>query len=231
MASETVFYAIGDVHGEAVRLRELHAKIDDFHEVYAPNDIKHIVHVGDYVDRGPDSSGVIETLMAMDAAFPETTTCLMGNHEEMMLNASRGEDVNFWLRNGGDSAMASYGLSDPRDLPDSHMDWVAELPTIFVPEGRDLIFVHAGVDPQTYPNDDDTKRRWMRSRRFFDTTNWTSPALTGMRVVHGHTPTKDAQADVSADGRRINIDTGAAFGGALTAGVFKGTERPIFLQT
>ena len=231
MAAETVFYGIGDVHGEAARLRELHAQIDDFHEAYTPNHIKHIVHVGDYVDRGPDSRSVIETLIAMEVASPETVTCLMGNHEEMMLNASRGVDVNFWLRNGGDSAMASYGLSDPRDLPASHMDWVAGLPPTFVPEGPDLIFVHAGVNPKTYPDDDIVNRRWMRGSRFFDTSNWTSPALTGMRVVHGHTPTRDAQPDVSPDGRRINLDTGAAFGGALTAGVFRAAEQPVFLQT
>ncbi|MEL7232479.1 MAG: metallophosphoesterase family protein [Pseudomonadota bacterium] len=231
MAHETVFYAIGDVHGEAARLRDLHAQIYDFHEACYPNDIKHIVHVGDYVDRGPNSRGVIETLMAMEATSPETVTNLMGNHEEMMLNAYRDVDVGFWLRNGGDSAMASYGLSDPAQLPVAHMDWIASLPTTFVPEGRDLIFVHAGVDPRTYPDDDIVKRRWMRGSRFFDTAKWVSPALEGMRVVHGHTPTHDAQPDVTPDGRRINLDTGAAFGGALTAGVFKGAERPVFLQT
>lgn len=231
MAHETIFYAIGDVHGEAARLRELHAKIDEFHEALHPETFKHIVHVGDYVDRGPDSRGVIDMLMAMQAARPETTTCLMGNHEEMMLNAHHGEDVNFWLRNGGTAAMASYRLTDPRDLPRAHIDWMAALPTTFVPEGHDLIFVHAGVDPRTYPDDDEVKRRWMRGSRFFDTANWISPALKAMRVVHGHTPTRDAQPDISEDGRRINLDTGAAFGGTLTAGMFKGTEKPIFLQT
>ncbi|MEM1088280.1 MAG: metallophosphoesterase family protein [Pseudomonadota bacterium] len=231
MARETIFYAIGDIHGEAARLRELHAKIDDFHEARFPDDVKHMVHVGDYVDRGRDSRDVIEMLMAMEATSPETVTNLMGNHEEMMLNAHRGEDVSFWFRNGGDTTMESYGRSDPASLPTEHMDWVAALPTTFVPEGRDLIFVHAGVDPLTYPNDYIVKRRWMRGSRFFDTTRWTSPALQGMRVVHGHTPTPDAQPDVSPDGRRINLDTGATFGGTLTAGVFRRDERPIFLQT
>lgn len=231
MADETIFYAIGDIHGEAARLQELYERIDDFHDAAHPNAIKHIVHLGDYVDRGPDSRRVIETLMAMQAVAPETTTCLMGNHEEMMLSAYQGESVNFWLRNGGEHTMASYGFNNPRDLPRAQIEWIANLPTTFVPEGRDLIFVHAGVDPRTYPDDDLLKRRWMRGSRFFDTAKWVSPALDGMRVVHGHTPTHDAQPDVTPDGRRINLDTGAAYGGALTTGVFKGTEAPIFFQT
>lgn len=231
MANDSVFYAIGDIHGEAARLRELHARIDEFHEASYPSLVKHLVHLGDYVDRGPDSQGVIEQLMARLAAFPETTTCLMGNHEEMMLDAVQGKSIDFWLRNGGAETLASYKVERADELPKSHIDWIRTLQTTYVSSDTDLIFVHAGVDPILYPHDDEVKRRWMRGSRFFDTTKWVSPALRNKRVVHGHTPTATSAAEVSDDGRRINVDTGAAYGGALTAAVLKGDEPPVFLQT
>lgn len=231
MADETVFYAIGDIHGEAARLRELHEQIDTFHEACHPDEPKHLVHLGDYVDRGYDSKGVLDLLMARQAAFPHTTTCLMGNHEEMMLDAVDGKSMDFWLRNGGMETLVSYNVERANELPQSHIDWVRTLKTTYTPEGADLIFVHAGVDPILYPHDDEVKRRWMRGSRFFDTTKWVSPALRSKRVIHGHTPTTTREADVSEDGRRINVDTGAAYGGALTAAVLKGVEKPIFLQT
>lgn len=230
MADDTVFYAIGDIHGEAARLRDLHVHIDEFHEACYPSLVKHLVYLGDYVDRGPNSQGVIEQLMARQHAHPETTTCLMGNHEEMMLDAVDGKSIDFWLRNGGAETLASYKVEHAKKLPPSHMNWVRSLQTTYTPDGTDFIFVHAGVDPILYPHDDEVKRRWMRGSRFFDTTKWVSPALRNKRVIHGHTPTATNQADISDDGRRINVDTGATYGGALTAAVLKGAETPVFLQ-
>lgn len=231
MAQERIFYAIGDIHGEAVRLQNLHAHIDDFHQTCYPEAVKHLVHLGDYVDRGPDSKGVIDLLIARQTAFPDTTTCLMGNHEEMMLDAHQGRNPNFWQRNGGEETLQSYGVQAPADLPKTHLEWIEALPTTFTPEDTNVIFVHAGVDPRIYPYDDEMKRRWMRGSRFFDTSKWESLSLQGKRVVHGHTPTESGQPDVSLDGRRINVDTGAAYGGALTAAVLRGFETPVFLQT
>ena len=230
MGKSTVYYAIGDVHGMAERLSDLHEKIDEFHGLTTPDAAKHLIHLGDYVDRGPDSKGVIDLLIARQTSQPEATTCLMGNHEEMMLDAIDGKEVNFWRRNGGEETLQSYKIDNPNNIPLQHVEWLRALPTLYSPEGTNLIFVHAGVDPTSYPDDDPQKRRWMRGNRFFDTTRWVNPALAGKRVIHGHTPTNTDQADVTADGRRVNVDTGAAYGGSLTAVVLQDGNRPIFLQ-
>ena len=230
MAKQTVYYAIGDIHGEASRLQDLHGHIDDFHRYAYSEHVKHIVHLGDYVDRGPNSRKVIEFLMSRQAASPALVTCLMGNHEEMMLDAFKAKNRDFWRHNGGEETLNSYKVSEPENLPLEHIEWMRGLPTTFTPEGTDLIFVHAGVDPRTYPDDNEIKRRWMRGSRFFDTSKWTSPALQNKRVVHGHTPTDNHEADVTPDQKRINVDTGAAYGGPITAAVLIGTEKPIFLQ-
>lgn len=233
MPQATVFYAIGDIHGECVRLRELYDAITDFHTAMHASDQMHIVALGDYVDRGPDSQGVLDFLMELQAAHPCAVTCLQGNHEQMMLDAASGETeaASFWSRNGGYETLGSYGIDDARDLPPDHLKWLRSLPRLFQPDDTNLIFVHAGLHPVYFPNESEDIYIWTRSRRFFDTAFWESPELTGCKVIHGHTPTDDYEPEVSPDGRRINVDTGATMGGKLTAVVLAGDHKPIFLST
>lgn len=221
---DTHYYAIGDIHGLADRLATLHALIlADIAEHGSPC---HIVHLGDYVDRGPDSRGVIERLRAFEMAMQGSrvrVSNLMGNHEAMLLDALAGdrEALRLWLGNGGTEAVASYSRASltgfPQCIDEEHRDWLSALPDM-VRGARGLVFVHAGIEPAIFPLDDLEQRLWTRSKRFFQDENWPARSqLSGIRVVHGHTPTATLEPYESS--RRINLDTGAVFGGPLTCAV------------
>ncbi len=223
-----VIYAIGDVHGEAERLRHLHDLIFERHALLFEGHPFQLVHLGDYVDRGSDSAGVVDTMIALQARPDIDCICLRGNHEEMMLNGVMNVTptaYEAWLVNGGEQTMSSYQVKGQMEVSKRHVDWLNKLPNIFVEESRKLIFVHAGIDPEDYPNDRDGVYLWTRTQHFFDVSSWKNPALAGWTVVHGHTPTDDFYPeDQAAASRRINIDTGAVFGGRLTAAIFAVNE-------
>ena len=219
-----VIYAIGDIHGEAARLEKLHALIDERHDLLFSGRAKKIVHLGDYVDRGRDSCGVIEQLMALQSRMGDACICLRGNHEEMMLDgltANQASAYDNWLVNGGEDTVASYRRANLDPIPTEHIDWLKSLPSIYREPEAKLIFVHAGINPAEYPNDREGVYLWTRARRFFDVEDWQNAALEGWTVVHGHTPTEDFYPEhVTAKSSRINLDTGAVFGGRLTAAIF-----------
>ena len=233
--TDTVYYAIGDIHGEIEKLKRLYEFIaEDAARHTAPT---MLVHLGDMVDRGPDSRGVIELIMAMEAA----TSCasIMGNHEELMLTAYRRPDtagLYHWANSGGDETIASYraangDVDDWRDAIDAaHLSWLRALPLQLHDQTRNILFVHAGIDPRRYPNCSDEVKLWTRSPSFFNPNLWPDrPELAGLTVIHGHTPTDNFEPD--AQRNRINIDTGACYGGPLTAVVLAPGEAPRFLRS
>lgn len=230
----TLYYAIGDIHGEDARLASLHAQI----AADAGERAHVIVHVGDLIDRGPDSRGVIERVMRLHAKRGGDVITIRGNHEELMLHAFDHDEsvgVYWWATNGGDETIASYmavnGQADNwRDAIDSaHIDWLRTLPVMHHDEARNLVFVHGGIDPKIFPNEEDEVRMWTRSEKFFQSERWPDrKELRDILVVHGHTPTEDFEPDVQR--RRINVDTGACFGGPLTAVVLAPGEAPRFLH-
>lgn len=223
--------AIGDIHGEADRLAALHAAIFDFRQVCHPDAALTLIHLGDYVDRGPDSCGVIEQLMALDIRADLTSICLKGNHEQMMLEGCDAEDGGMWRRSGGEDTLESYRLRGLDAVPKTHLSWLRALPVHHVMEDRQLVFVHAGIAPARWPDLDDQIGLWTRSPGFFDTATWDNPALDGWTVIHGHTPTDDHVEELHGDPpRRINIDTGAVFGGQLTAILLAPNASPVFLH-
>ena len=240
--SSCIYYAIGDVHGEVDRLSELHESIFEHHRFFFENKRCVIVHLGDYVDRGPDSCGAIEAIMALEELSHENgefdVICLKGNHEQLMLDSLEDPEsttMRTWMRPayGGQKTLESYTIRGEEGdaLRDKHCEWFRQLPVIWRPEGAPYVFVHAGVDPVLFPNEDDEIYMWTRTAEFFDTERWRSPQLKDAVVVHGHTPTR-GDPEVEGGGRRINVDTGAVYGGPLTCAVLDPSSSEVtFLST
>ncbi len=237
----TNYFAIGDVHGEAQKLRQLHESILD--RIAADKHPACIIHLGDFVDRGPDSRGVIEAVLALETLFAGSekirVISLMGNHEKMMLDAydprAPGVDAGTWWAQGGADTADSYaggpGLADAdwrATIPAAHIRWMRRLPLIHrVPE-RNLVFVHAGIAPATFPDEPENTYLWTRSDRFFEHAQWPDrDELQNLTVIHGHTP-RSFEPEIFP--HRINVDTGACFGGPLTAVMLSEGEEPQFLR-
>ena len=208
MQSGTLTYAIGDIHGCAELLDVLLDRI----AAHAAGRAHHLVFLGDYVDRGPDSAAVLRTVSRLNWAEPERVTCLMGNHERMLLDALQTpQAAGHWLANGGDATLASFGAREAADLPRDTLDWLEALPTVHGDAAR--WYVHAGFRPGSEAPDPDVHDRlWIR-QPFLETD-----FDFGRHVVHGHTPCRDGRPEVRPF--RTNLDTAAVYGGALTAGVF-----------
>jgi serine/threonine protein phosphatase 1 len=211
-------YAIGDIHGCARQLIRLHALIaEDLADRPVASAL--LLHIGDYVDRGADTAGVIEHLINGCPIPAMDMVNLMGNHESTMLDALSGERAagTDWLFAGGRAALESYGIDPdgPRDrwvslIPQAHQAFLRDL-TLMHREGG-YAFIHAGVRPGT-PLEHQARDDLLRSRQPF----LYSEADFGAVVVHGHTPVK---APVVRH-NRIAIDTGAVFGGKMTCVVLE----------
>ncbi|GGE48720.1 metallophosphoesterase [Agaricicola taiwanensis] len=220
-------YAIGDVHGR----RDLLAKcLDEIRRDLAghPCQTPHRVFLGDYIDRGPDSAGVLQTLIDLDDGIP--TTFLAGNHEvyltQFLQDASA---LKMWSRVGGATALASYGVDFPFRLGPAEMAEVLRLFTERLPGSHRLFlerldlkleiegftFVHAGIRPNVP----------MHRQTAEDILTIREPFLTelnsfGTFVVHGHTPVEKPEIWPN----RMNIDTRAVESGLLTCAVIEGSE-------
>jgi serine/threonine protein phosphatase 1 len=212
-------YAVGDIHGRldllmrAIEAVEAHGKGHHFR----------IVMLGDYIDRGPDSRGVIEFLIANATRLK--MVCLKGNHEAMMVEAIKSADAKLqahWLRYGGLETMKSYGWTWRRTpdfsiVPREHLEWMAARPV--TTRDRERIFVHAGLEPEKeLHRQDEAACLWIREK--FLEANLDK---VGLHVVHGHTPewsrkTRPAEPELLA--HRTNLDTGAYYTGVLAVGVF-----------
>lgn len=233
MTGEPVIYAIGDVHGRDDLLERLYGLIlADAGRRY-PDRARRIVHLGDYVDRGPGSAQVIDRVMAGLPGF--NSICLKGNHEDMMLSCletGRHWETELWLANGGRKTLESYGLRDPERHHDveaareavgeHHWNWLKSLKPSHREHG--WFFVHAGIDPGRPLDEQDEKDLlWIRYA-FLNST-----ADHGACIVHGHTPVNAPEVRPN----RINLDTGAYYSGHLTCGVFDTgmNGAPRFLMT
>lgn len=232
--SDCTYYAIGDVHGELSKLEILLGYIAEDSQTRG-NEHK-IIFLGDLIDRGAQSRGVVARVKRLVEAGE--ASCVKGNHEELMLHAFAKTDsmgVYYWAENGGDATIESYeaangGHDDWRDAIDrDHIAWLRALPVMIRDEERKLAFVHGGIDPKKFPHCSDEIRLWTRSEKFFRSDNWPDrEELHDLLVVHGHTPTDDLRPEKQR--RRINVDTGACFGGPLTSVVLAPGEEPYFLS-
>jgi serine/threonine protein phosphatase 1 len=228
-------YAIGDIHGRNDLLQALLAKIDADDAQRGPADT-HIIFLGDLMDRGPDSAGVIETAMAMKAAGKKVRF-LMGNHEEVFVRACRKNDpkiTRFFLRIGGEATVLSYPITRMEYMT-LDMEQLCERLTTLVPHEHlefiesfedqivigDYAFVHAGVRPGVPLADQKpSDLRWIREE-FVEQRGDLEKV-----VVYGHT----IYDDIEERGSRIGIDTGAYASDKLTALALEGGQR-WYLQT
>ncbi len=232
-------YAIGDIHGRSDLLRRLHGMILEDAGPDSPDSAglrKVVVYVGDYVDRGPDSAGVIGMLIEEPLQGFESHH-LKGNHEDMMIRfLETGDENEMWMFNGARDTLDSYGIGisdiilfrgDMEALALAFRDAVPESHRAFLDGLRlhhregDYLFVHAGMRPGVALEDQSEKDLiWIREE-FTD-----SDADFGAIVVHGHS----IRAEPETKPNRIGIDTGAWRSNRLTALVLEGDTRR-FLQT
>jgi serine/threonine protein phosphatase 1 len=223
------YYAVGDIHGRLDLFDAIIAAIEA--EIAAAPAIDHrIILLGDLVDRGPDSAGVVGR--ARQWQQTRNVRVLAGNHEEMFLGAfEKQENLRHFLKHGGYETMLSFGLSAaqlstlpledlfdllPQVVPQATRDYIAGFETMI--RAGDYVFVHAGIDPSRPLGEQ--KRSdllWIRERFLSH-----EGALEKV-VVHGHT-IFDRVMDC---GNRIGIDTGAFRSGVLTALVLEGDQRRI----
>ena len=213
--------AIGDTHGCLDQLTRL---LDDCRR-FAKGQQTTFIFLGDYIDRGPDSRGVIQTIIDMQAVDPDRVIALAGNHEDLLLASLTSHDaIGRWLANSGGATLRSYGVTSPKDLPADHLAWIRNLPTHH--DDGQRFFVHAGIRPGV-PLDQQTREDMLWIREPF----LSADVDHGRLIVHGHTPQRDGKPDIHPN--RVNLDTGAVFGRKLTAAVFSDSERmPVeFLQT
>ena len=212
----TVTFAIGDIHGCFDKLESLIAAC----ELSSEGDHARFVFIGDYVDRGPDTHEVIDFMIQSQFRDPERFICLRGNHEAMLIAAAAKDrsdhDLMNWWANGGEQTLDSYGINDPSELPADHLAWMKALQMKFL-DGKQL-YVHAGVRPGI-PIADQSEKDLLWIREPFLSCDDDHGAL----VVHGHTPTESRLPDLRSN--RLNIDTGACFGGPLTAAAFTTKRR------
>jgi serine/threonine protein phosphatase 1 len=223
-------YAIGDIHGRLDLLTELIDKIADDDLARGSVGRTELIMLGDYVDRGPESAGVLDYVMQLSEWWP-SITCLQGNHEEVFLMAARGDEgaLRFMTRIGGRETLLSYGatendldqmtLGQLRDwlmgaVPERHLQFIESMKEKVVI--GDYAFVHAGIRPQVPMEDQEARDlRWIRDE-FLD---FNQPHR--YYVVHGHSIT----AGVEQRPNRMGIDTGAYATGVLTAVGLEGTEQ------
>jgi serine/threonine protein phosphatase 1 len=198
-------FAISDIHGclktfEAL-LNQIGLNKDD--QLYL---------LGDYIDRGPNSKGVLDKIIALQAEGYQVR-CLRGNHEQMMLSAR--SDMNMyraWKMNGGDTCMSSFGAESLYDIPKPYFDFMTDCFHHFQKE--DFLFVHAGLNLNSpAPLSDKKSLLWIRK--------WEEKGdlskLRGQKVIHGHTPQRridiELRFEAFAAGEHpvLNIDCGCAY--------------------
>lgn len=222
-------YAIGDIHGRSDLFDELMVLIaaDAGTREVLPTTL---ILLGDLVDRGPDSAGVVERAIALSGE----ATCfraIMGNHEEVMLAALAGDEaaLSLFERVGGIQTMRSYGLDREvfetmvgtrlverlnAAVPPAHRDFLAQMEDRVVL--GDYLFVHAGIRPGLAIEEQaPSETRWIR-KPFLEHSSY-----HGMMIVHGHSISYEPEMRTN----RLGIDTGAYQTGRLTALGLEGTER------
>ena len=192
-------FAISDIHGCANTFKALLRKIK-----FSKEDTLYLL--GDYIDRGPDSRGVIDHIWELQEDG-YAVHCLRGNHEQMLLDELAEKEV--WY-NGEPETLKSFHAKSYQYIPIPYIEWMEQLPYFF--DMKDYILVHAGLNFKTkFPLDDTNEMIWIR--HFYDDIDkdW----LGNRIIVHGHTPTRQLTIKTSmkelSETPAINIDGGCVY--------------------
>ena len=227
-------YAVGDVHGYASALAALLARIEADAARSRPAERPLLIFVGDYVDRGPDSRGVIDAVIAAEGWDAFEVVALKGNHEDALARfLVEPAYAPAWIGGWGEATLVSYGLDPPNPYDQEACERTqARFGEVFPPAHRaflerlrfavtvgDYLFVHAGVRPGVALDAQDERDLiWIRHEFLMSDQDF------GKVVVHGHTPSERPELKAN----RINIDTGVYLTGVLTAVRLEGeTQRLI----
>ncbi|MEP5762830.1 MAG: metallophosphoesterase family protein [Litoreibacter sp.] len=227
-------FIVGDLHGRLDLFEKMLERVDGaIGIVKLRNPL--LVFVGDIVDRGPDSAGVVRRMMELTAEFPQNVVCIRGNHEQMLLDFLDAPAVRYsrWMRNGGVETCKSFGLSvqgeneDPQVVGDAlreamgpeMIDWLRQRPTSHT--CGNVACVHAAADPaRSIDSQSDRVLIWGHPEFL------TSIRKDGQWVAHGHTV---FDVPMITD-NRISVDTGAYMSGILSCAVLLPNGEADFLQ-
>ena len=230
------YYAVGDIHGRLDLIQPLISKIEKDISQH-PEDKPILIFLGDYIDRGPDSKGVIDTLISLKKKYE--CVFLKGNHEDILLmflkDAKKGP---LWLINGGIETLKSYGIKQiseedkKNNYPELQNQLLKKIPKNHISffkstlqltyEIKDYLFVHAGVRFNTPINKQKKQDLlWIREPFLSEDTNFEKI------IVHGHSIN---EKDPEIKSNRIGIDTGAYYTDILTCFVIAG-DKTYFLNT
>lgn len=222
-APDKLVYVVGDIHGCIDKLALLLERIDDDNAGSAA----HLVFVGDYIDRGENSADILRFMAQMTSDHPDKVIGLMGNHEKMLLDflTDPTGSAKRWIRYGGLQTLASFGVGagltqdsrNPGELVDAAgdlqdamgkdlVDWIGKLPLTW--SSGSLWAVHAGADPATAMESQSAKTLLWGADGFLH-----EDRTDGNWVAFGHQPFEEPFAMAG----RIAVDTGAVYGGLLTA--------------
>jgi len=204
-------FVIGDIHGCAATLRRL---VDG---TLRPIPDDHIYLLGDLIDRGPDSKGVLDFIFELRGRGLSVSS-VRGNYEEMCLQA--GDDQYYlalWAANGGLATLESFQADGPGDIPHRYRAFLGSLPHYILLE--DFVIVHAGLNfDLPGPFDDTSAMLWTRSP-FVDRQR-----IGGRRLICGHTPVPRTLLEASLDSSKIMLDNGCVFGERLEMGCLAALE-------
>ena len=172
---------------------------------FGPEDELYVL--GDYVNKGPDSRGVLDYLMQLQRRGSRVV-CLRGNHDQELLDAFRGLHQLAWASADRELTLRSFGVGQVEDIPALYIQWLDDLPYQF--ELPDFVLVHAGFNFRLPPAE--MRRDWptmLNTKEFvFDASR-----LGGKRLVHGHvpTPTAEVQRRIDQNAQAIGLDTGCVY--------------------
>ncbi len=190
---------IGDIHG---CINQFKALLDKTGVTKKDK----LILLGDYIDRGPDSKGVLDMILELINTGYQVTP-LLGNHEKMMLDAEKSEEaMAIWIRNGGGETLYSFNCKSILEIPPVYLNLLKKMP--FYHGHEDFLFVHAGFNERSEtPFLDKDSLLWIRKEEY------TSSHFKNKTIVHGHTPSPLTYLKKQLEQKPnvINLDTGCVY--------------------